>query len=87
MNRVYLKSIAFGFPLGAILFAIAPLGLGIHFIEILKPVLAPGALITQLLLGNSVGIIPIIFALIVNGALFTLLVLAYFLTQTSKKKP
>ena len=87
MNRVYLKSIAFGFILGTILFAIAPLGLGIPIIEILKPVLAPGALITQLILRDSVGIIPIIIALMINGVLFTIPFLTYFLTRANARKP
>ena len=87
MNRVYLKSIAFGFVSGTILFAIAPLGLGIPIIEILKPVLAPGALITQLILRNSVGITPIIIAVMINGVLFTILFLAYFLSRANARKP
>ena len=87
MKMIYLKSIAFGFVLGTILFAIAPLGLGIPIIEILKPVLAPGALITQLILRNSVGIMPIIIALMINGVLFTILFLTYFLTRANARKP
>ena len=87
MNRIYLKSIAFGFVLGTILFSIAPLGLGIPIIEILKPVLAPGALITRLFLRNSVGTIPITIALMINGVLFTIPFLTYFLTRKNARNP
>lgn len=74
-----MKSILYGFSLGAILFVIAPLGLGITLIEILKPALVPGVLITQLIFGNSAGVIPVISALALNGLVFTLLFLSYFL--------
>ena len=36
MNNIYLKSILYGTILGGVLFAIAPLGLGIPFIEVQK---------------------------------------------------
>lgn len=86
MIRIILKSILCGFSLGAILFAIAPLGLGIYFIEVLKPVLVPGILLTQLILGNSVGIIPLIFALVMNGAIFTIPFFVFFLTRANVKR-
>lgn len=86
MIRIILKSILCGFALGAILFAIAPLGLGIYFIEVLKPVLVPGILLTQLILGNSVGIITLIFALVMNGAIFTIPFLVFFLTRANVKR-
>jgi len=85
MIRLYIKSAICGFVLGSVLFAIAPLGLGIYIIEVLKPVLVPGLLVTQLLLGHSVGPAAIVLALTLNGLLFTLPFLAYFLTQTRTK--
>lgn len=83
--RVYLKSAACGFALGSILFAIAPLGLGIYIIEFLKPLLVPGLLITQLLIGNSIGPTSIAIALMLNGFLFTIPFLVYFLTKARTK--
>jgi hypothetical protein len=81
MNRIILKSIVCGFVVGSILFAIAPLGLGISLIEILKPVLVPGVLLTQLILGNSIGIFPLTLALILNGVIFTVPFTVYFFTR------
>ena len=83
MKRICLKSIICGFVLGSILFAIAPLGLGISLIEFLKPVLAPGTLITPLIFGNSAGAITIVVALTINGVMFTIPFLCYFLTRKS----
>ena len=81
MIKIYIKSTICGFLLGSLLFVIAPLGLGIYFIEVLRPVLVPGLLLTQLLLGTSVEPATIIIALTLNGILFTLPFLLYFLTQ------
>ncbi|MFT4887105.1 MAG: hypothetical protein ACJA2D_001816 [Pseudohongiellaceae bacterium] len=85
MNRIYLKSTVLGFALGSILFVIAPLGLGIYIIEFLKPAFVPGLLITQLLIGSTVGAISIIIALALNGLIFTIPFLTYFLTKRNKK--
>ena len=79
MKRIYVRSILGGYLLGTIFFAVAPLGLGISLIELLKPVLAPGALVTRQVMGSSTGIIPILVALAINGAIFTLLFFFYFL--------
>lgn len=81
MDSIYSKSIVFGFILGTILFAIAPLGLGISLVELLKPVLAPGAIITQQILGSSAGVSAIALALTINGAIFSLLFICYFLVR------
>lgn len=78
MKRIILKSLICGFVVGTILFAIAPLGLGISLIEILKPVMVPGILVTQLILGDSVGVIPIAIALLINGVIFTIPFAAFF---------
>lgn len=85
LNKMYLKSVLWGFALGSIFFVIAPLGLGLHIIEILKPALVPGLLITQLLTGSTGGAIFIIVALALNGLIFTIPFLAYFLTKESKR--
>ena len=82
MIGIYIKSAICGFLLGSVLFAIAPLGLGIYFIEVLKPVLVPGLLVTQLILGNSAGPAAIMIALLLNGILFSLPFLYYFLSRT-----
>ncbi len=86
MIRLYIKSTIYGFVLGSVLFVIAPLGLGIYIIEVLKPVLVPGLLLTQLLLGLSVGPAAIVIALILNGLLFTLPFLWYFIAQKNSKR-
>lgn len=78
MNTLYTKSIVYGFALGTILFIIAPLGLGIGLIEILKPVLAPGALVTQVLLGSNGGVVSVVSGFVFNGAIFSLLFVAFY---------
>ncbi|MCF7980778.1 MAG: hypothetical protein K9K86_02265 [Pseudomonadales bacterium] len=78
MKRIILKSLICGFVVGTILFAIAPLGLGISLIEILKPVMVPGIVVTQLILGDSVGVLPIAIALLINGVIFTIPFAAFF---------
>ena len=85
MTRICLISIICGFVLGTVLLGIAPLGLGISFIEPLRPVLAPGALITQQILGSSGGIVSIAVALAINGAIFTLLFIAYFWARKNRE--
>lgn len=86
MTSVYLKSGILGFALGATLFAIAPLGLGIYFIELLKPVLAPGLILTQIVLGNSVGASSLALAVVLNGIIFTLPFLSYFLIRARAER-
>ena len=78
MNNIYLKSILYGTILGGLLFTIAPLGLGIPFIEVLKPFLAPGAMVAQIVVPNSAGMSAVLFALVVNAAIYSLLFIVYF---------
>ncbi len=73
MNRIILKALAYGFTLGTIFFVIAPLGLGISLIESLKPVLVPGVFLAQGILGNTTGIGSIVFALLLNVTVNTIL--------------
>lgn len=73
MNRIMLKALAYGFTLGTIFFVIAPLGLGISLIESLKPVLVPSVFLAQGILGNTTGIGSIVFALLLNVTVNTIL--------------
>ena len=86
MNKIFLKSLIWGFVTGSILLAIAPLGLGIVFIEILKPLLVPGVYITQLILGNSIGFAALTLSLIINGSIFTILFTTFFFIVETKYK-
>ena len=73
MNRIILKALAYGFTLGTIFFVIAPLGLGISLIESLKPVLVPSVFLAQGILGNTTGIGSIVFAMLLNVTVNTIL--------------
>ena len=73
MNRIMFKALAYGFTLGTIFFVIAPLGLGISLIESLKPVLVPSVFLPQGILGNTTGIGSIVFALLLNVTVNTIL--------------
>ena len=86
MNRIMLKALAYGFTLGTIFFVIAPLGLGISLIESLKPVLAPGVFLAQGILGNTTGIGSMIFALALNGTVYTILYTIFFSVIFSLRK-
>jgi len=86
MSRIMLKALAYGFTLGTIFFVIAPLGLGISLIESLKPVLAPGVFLAQGILGNTTGIGSMIFALALNGTVYTILYTILFSVIFSLRK-
>ena len=73
MNRIMFKALAYGFTLGTIFFVIAPLGLGISLIESLKPVLVPSVFLAQGILGNTTGIGSIVFAMLLNVTVNTIL--------------
>ncbi|MDC3196639.1 hypothetical protein OAU36_02785 [Gammaproteobacteria bacterium] len=73
MNRIMFKALAYGITLGTIFFVIAPLGLGISLIESLKPVLVPSFFLAQGILGNTTGIGSIVFALLLNVTVYTIL--------------
>ena len=80
--KLIVKNTVYGFILGTILFGIAPLGLGISFIEYLKPVLVPGVFLTQLILGNTVGPMQLLLALFLNGIIFSIPFLVFSLSRT-----
>ncbi len=81
MKELLLKSTIAGLILGTLFFAIAPLGLGLSLIESLKPVLAPGVYLVQLLGKNTVGLIPLLLALCLNVFIYSLLVLSILLSH------
>lgn len=81
MRKLIIKSTLIGFTIGSVFFVIAPLGLGISLIESLKPVLVPGVTFIQLLGQNTVGPIPLISALFLNGLIYSILVLGIFVTR------
>lgn len=85
MAKLIIRSLVYGFIIGSILFAIAPLGLGIYFIELLKPLLVPGVLLTQFILGNTVGSKPILLALFLNGMIYSIPFLAFSLIQRERE--
>ena len=78
MKSIIPKSLICGFIAGTVLFGIAPLGLGIYFIEIIKPVLVPGVLLTQLVLGNTIGSTALFLALLLNGMIYSILFYGLF---------
>ena len=82
MKKLLLKSLACGFLVGLLLFAIAPLGLGIVLIEQLKPVLVPGVYLAQFIVGNAAGSsLLLAVAVIFNGLLYSLLFARIFLLR------
>ena len=84
VKRLIQKSLFAGFLLGVLLFTIAPLGLGFYPIEVLRPVLVPGLLLTQLILGGGISAVHILLAVVLNGLVFSLLVLAILLSRSRK---
>jgi hypothetical protein len=76
------KSIITGFILGTIFFVIAPFGLGIYLIEIMKPVLTPGVSLIQLLGQTIVNPAYLFFSLFFNGLIYSILVLIILMTHS-----
>lgn len=72
MTKSIVKSLLCGFILGCILFAIAPLGLGVYFIEQLKPALVPGVYLCRFMIGNSTGFNTILLSLFLNGIIYSI---------------
>lgn len=68
--------------MGIIFLTIAPLGLAISFIESLKPILAPGTYLSELILGGSSGLLYFIITIVANGLIYTA---AFFLFLARKK--
>lgn len=84
MRNYFLRSLICGFGLGTLFFAMAPLGLGIAFIEVLKPVLTPGISLTQLILGSNGGMLAFFLALVLNGAVFTSVFLIWSMARQNR---
>ena len=78
MTKLVIKSLIFGFIVGIIFFAIAPLALGIAFIEFLRPLLVPGVDLFKSF-WQTTGLIPTsqwIFAIALNGFIYSILFFA-----------
>ena len=76
MTKVIIRSSVFGFIIGTVFLAIAPLGLGIAFVEFLRPILIPGIDLFRSLYPRGTGALPWIFGLILNGLIYTALFLS-----------
>jgi hypothetical protein len=86
VSQLYIKSAIYGFVLGSILFAVAPLGLGIGIIETLQPVLVPGVMVMKLFVESDIGPATMVMAVVLNGLLFMIPFLLYFIAR-SKTNP
>ncbi|MEQ8952514.1 MAG: hypothetical protein RL120_00130 [Gammaproteobacteria bacterium] len=80
-RRLLARSLFAGFLLGISLAMMAPLGLGIYPIEFLRPVLIPGFMLTQLLLGNEVGLFYLLLGVILNCLVFFMVIFAWSLLR------
>ena len=69
--------------MGIIFLTIAPLGLAISFIESLKPILAPGTYLSELILSGSSGLLYFIITIVANGLIYTS---AFFILFLARKK-
>ena len=82
MTKLVVKSLILGFVIGIIFFALAPLALGIVFIEFLRPVLIPGIDLLKSF-SQTTGSIPAsqwIFAIALNGLIYSILFFAILFT-------
>ena len=83
MTKLVIKSLIFGFIVGIIFFAIAPLALGIAFIEFLRPLLVPGVDLFKSF-WQTTGLIPTsqwIFAIALNGFIYSIIFFAILLAR------
>lgn len=85
MNNIYSKSIVYGVLLGTLLLVIAPLGLGILIVEILRPILAPGALIAQVIIRDGGAALLLMVSLLLNWSIFSALFFGYFYIRRDTK--
>ncbi len=81
MTRVIIKSLVLGFVIGTVFLGIAPLGLGIAFVEFLRPILIPGLVLIRPLYQSGSGLLPWILGFILNGLIYTALFLSILLVQ------
>jgi len=73
MTKVIIKSLVLGFIIGTVFFGLAPFGLGIAFVEFLKPILILGIDLFRLFWQNTPGFSPLVPGLILNGIIYTIL--------------
>ena len=79
MRKLVLKSLLFGSIVGVVFFVIAPLGLGIRFIEILKPILVPGIyLLKTFWKSNNISVVQWMFSIGLNILAYSLFFLVLF---------
>ncbi len=83
MTKVIIKSLVLGFIIGTVFLGIAPLGLGIAFVEFLRPILVPGIDLFRSLYQSGSGSLPWIFGFgfILNGLIYTILFLSISLLK------
>ncbi len=81
MTKVIIRSAVLGFIVGTVFLAIAPLGLGIAFIEFLRPILIPGINLFRSLYLSGTGAWPWVLGLILNGLIYTALFLSIVVIQ------
>ena len=85
-RKLLIKPTLISFILGIVLFGIAPLGLGLSFVETLRPVLIPGVTVVQLLGVNSSGSVALFTALLLNGVIYSILALSILATRSHLNK-
>ncbi len=85
MIKLAIESLLFGFLVGIIFFAIAPLALGIAFVEFLRPILIPGIDLLKLFWPwQSSGNIPAsqwTLSIALNGFIYSILFFAILLAR------
>jgi len=79
MTKVIIKSLVLGFIIGTVFLGIAPLGLGVAFVEFLRPILIPGIDLFRSFYQS--GSLPWIFGFILNGLIYTILFLSFSLLK------
>ena len=88
MTTLIIKSLVFGFVTGTLFFGIAPLGLGIAFVEFLRPILIPGVNLFQPFWQSTSGSMSLALGLFLNGIIYAMLFLSFSLIRkhvTNKK--
>ena len=86
MLKLVIKSTIIGFIIGSVFMVVAPLGLGISFIEYLKPVLIPGVSLMQLVGQTTVDSPFLMLGLFLNGLIYTVVALCFLLTRKYLEK-
>jgi hypothetical protein len=81
MPKLILKSLVFGFIVGAIFLGLAPFGLVFAFVEFLRPILIPGIDLFRPLWQNTSGSSPWILGVTLNGLIYTILFLTILLIR------